>query len=163
MCGTCTNFVSLASPTKCFTNKRRPEWTQGERYPDRMQARSFIRDGKRGGVIKKLGNCSSDCPVFMLSQDPSHVSSQELAMFSVMDWVSLVVEAQGKSFSSSSLFPHMRLLYNPALVEFCLFSGGNWRVSKLWQSSWSVNRGVQVHGEGQDKKPHRPRGESSLP
>ena len=34
----------------------------------------------------------------MLFQDPSHVSSQELAMFSVMNWVSLEVEAQGESF-----------------------------------------------------------------
>ena len=53
--------------------------------PDPSYAAYRRRNGKRGGVIKKWLNCSSDCPVFMLSQDPSHVSSQELAMFSVMD------------------------------------------------------------------------------
>ena len=34
----------------------------------------------------------------MLSQVPSNVGLQELAIFSVMDWVSLVVEAQGEYF-----------------------------------------------------------------
>lgn len=74
--------------------------------PDPSCAAYRHRNGKRGGVIKKWMNRSSYCPVFMLSQDPSHVSSQELAMFSVMDCVSHVVEAHGESFRIQFVLPH---------------------------------------------------------
>ena len=103
MCGTCTNFVSRFSPIKYFTNKRRPKWTRVNVAltgckPDPPYAAYRRRNDKRGRVIKKWMNRSSYCPVFMRSQVPSNVGLQELAMFSVMDWVSLVVEAQGESF-----------------------------------------------------------------
>ena len=53
--------------------------------PDPSYAAYWRRNGKRGGVIKEWMNCSSYCPVFMLSQVPSNVGIQELAIFSVMD------------------------------------------------------------------------------
>lgn len=59
---------------------------------------------------------------------------------------------------SSSLWVEYKLLL---LLYFRL--GGNWRVSKLRQSSWGAYRSVQMYGESQDEKPYWPRGEGGLP
>lgn len=55
----------------------------------------------------------------MLSQVPSHVSLQELAMFSVMDWVSLVVEVQGESFPIQFVPPHESCTTQSQLNSAC--------------------------------------------